>query len=495
MFQLLQPIWLFAIAGIAIPIVIHLWDVQGGKRLKVGSILLIEESARLQGRSMRLTDILLLILRCLIIIILAVVLSKPVFKKQLTVFEEKGWLMIDKQSLHEAYKIYKPVIDSLTASGFKFHYFNKGFVEADLANALQSVDSPDLQPAVDYWLLLKQLNELVPPGLPIHVFANNTLKRFNGQRPELSMLLSWHGYTLTDTTVKSIEVAYKMSDDSVRILTASSSNKSVEFDFETVSKSGNSKYTIRNNKVSVAGGDASEEFDIDTSRLDVTIFADQHFTDANYLKAAINAISAYTQYGISATVINNVADVKQKSDWLFWLSDKPLPRDAAAKRIFLYARGKVQIINSWVRETSSAKVGQEPVFLSRRIQLSDSGDHLETIWKDGFGNPLLTLEKKNNSVYHFYSRFNPAWTELPWSAQFAEMIFHLIMPKYEINNDLDKRIISNEQSKPVLTTENKAFDKHRFVKKTDLGKYLWLLAFFVFALERFLSLKSKHVHA
>jgi len=137
LFQLLQPIWLFAISGIAIPIIIHLWNNRKGKTLKVGSILLVQESATQQARSFRLTQLFLLMLRCLLIIILSLLIAQPVWKTNLTSVNEKGWLLIEKQKVQEAYKNFKPTIDSLISSGYKFHYFNIGFKPDKLENALK----------------------------------------------------------------------------------------------------------------------------------------------------------------------------------------------------------------------------------------------------------------------------------------------------------------------------------------------------------------------
>ena len=66
MLQLLNPIWLFAIGGIVIPLIIHLWNIKKGKTLKVGSISLLGESSRQSAKSLKLIDLLLLFLRCLL---------------------------------------------------------------------------------------------------------------------------------------------------------------------------------------------------------------------------------------------------------------------------------------------------------------------------------------------------------------------------------------------------------------------------------------------
>lgn len=457
--------------------------------------MLVEESARLQGRSLKLTDILLLILRCLVIILLAIVLSKPIYKQQLTVTEEKGWLLIQEQDVKDAYKLHQPLIDSLTTAGYQFHYFDKGFAQGDLSNALLNADTLDREQEADYWVLLKQLNEVVPPDLPIHVFARNSLTRFNGQRPQLSMLLTWHGFALADTSNPIVALAYKMHNDSIRVLSASNSHKALSFQRETVAGEGNSKYTFVNNEVTTRSGKTGKPLQIDTSGLQVKIFSDQYVADANYLKAAIEAIQTFTQRDISVSIVNKVAGLKTNPDWIFWLSEQPLPAEASAKHIFQYAKGKVQAVEAWIRVTGNAKIDEEPIELSRRIQVANADDNHTTIWTDGFGTPILTREKKNYDLYHFYSRFNPVWNEIPWSPHFAEMIFQLVMPSGDIDNELDKRSISDLQAQPVMSKNQNRFDKEKFIKKCDLSKYIWLMAFLFFIVERYLSLKNNTVHA
>ena len=140
MFQLLQPIYLFAIAGILIPVIIHLWNIREGKILKVGSISLLQETARHQARSLKLKDLLLLLLRCLLIIILSFLLAEPVWKKQRSSTNEKGWVLIEKGGVAEAYQQYKAIIDSLKNAGFQFRYFNGGFPAQDWEKVLRVND-------------------------------------------------------------------------------------------------------------------------------------------------------------------------------------------------------------------------------------------------------------------------------------------------------------------------------------------------------------------
>src|SRR5471030_327127 len=97
--QFVQSIWLWAMAGIAVPLFIHLWNLKKGKTRKVGSIAFLMESARSHAKSLRISEWLLLLLRCLLLIVLAVLLTDPFIETQDTIAKQKGWLLIEKQEV------------------------------------------------------------------------------------------------------------------------------------------------------------------------------------------------------------------------------------------------------------------------------------------------------------------------------------------------------------------------------------------------------------
>ncbi|WP_439557817.1 BatA domain-containing protein [Dyadobacter sp.] len=76
--ELLQPWMLWGLAGIALPIAIHLWYQKKGEVIAwAASRWLVDESS-LKHRGIRLHEILLLLIRCLLVMLLALLLSQPV---------------------------------------------------------------------------------------------------------------------------------------------------------------------------------------------------------------------------------------------------------------------------------------------------------------------------------------------------------------------------------------------------------------------------------
>lgn len=76
----LAPLWLTALAAIALPILLHLRDAPPSRRIRVGSIADLVGTAAARRRR-RLRDPLLLVLRCLLVALLALLLAHPVVRE------------------------------------------------------------------------------------------------------------------------------------------------------------------------------------------------------------------------------------------------------------------------------------------------------------------------------------------------------------------------------------------------------------------------------
>jgi hypothetical protein len=77
--ELLQPYMLWGILAVALPVIIHFWYQKKGKTIAWAASKWLTEKTTLQHRGVRLDEIPLLLVRCLLIILLALVLSRPVW--------------------------------------------------------------------------------------------------------------------------------------------------------------------------------------------------------------------------------------------------------------------------------------------------------------------------------------------------------------------------------------------------------------------------------
>ncbi|RRB02168.1 BatA domain-containing protein [Larkinella rosea] len=76
--EFLQPVLLWGIGAIGIPIAIHFWHQKRGKPMAWAATRWLQEKNQQPQRGAKLDKVLLLIIRCLLLIALAVLLSRPV---------------------------------------------------------------------------------------------------------------------------------------------------------------------------------------------------------------------------------------------------------------------------------------------------------------------------------------------------------------------------------------------------------------------------------
>ena len=506
MFQFLQPILLFSAAAIAIPVIIHLWNIKQGKTLKVGSISLLIAGSKQNARSLQLLDLLLLLLRCLLIILLTGIVAQPLWQQPLFAKNEAGWIMVEKENLHETYTANKSTIDSLIKSGNEFHYFDSGFLKDDFLNALNENRDTIKQQQANIWSLLKELNQLVPAELPVHVFVKNSLASFKGDRPEVSMNLQLHTYVPADSVSNFIANAFITATDSIQLLIDRSTlagttykQKVLPLTFQSNSDyriqmiNGNLTTSLVKDNATKMGVDTSSIL-IDTSTLSITIFTDEFSNDAAYLRAAIESIKSFSKHKIHLSVVDDYKKIAAKQDWVFWLSPKNIPPQIEAKNIFFYEDGKVVSSHSWLEESAEGGIDQLPVELRKMVVKKESNKQSEIIWADGFGKPVLRKQVTGGmSYYHFYSRFNPEWNDLTWSADFPRFIIKLLFTNHPISHINDKRLIDDKQLRPVLSSKYDREMKNKFVEKKDLTHLVWLAAFLIFFIERWVSFKTKKI--
>lgn len=291
MFQLINPLWLFAIGGISIPLIIHLWNIKKGKTLKIGSISLLGESSRQSARSLKLIDLLLLFLRCLLLIILALILAGPLWNSKINTSANKGWILIEKQNLTETSSQFKAEIDSLSKLGYEFHFFEPGFQYAKLEDALNEnkseIGSERLLP---YWSLIKLLEDEIPENTQVFLYTPNLLNRLGTERPLVTHPIQWKTYTPSDSTATWIENAWFNESDSVNVTIATSSPNKTTFKtiaIDPASKNSPFEFNIQNAKASLKfknkkQGD-SLTVTIDTATIRIAIYTDKFKNDSSII--------------------------------------------------------------------------------------------------------------------------------------------------------------------------------------------------------------------
>ncbi len=501
MFQLLNPIWLFGVSGIIIPLLIHLWNVKKGKTLRIGSISLLGESSRQKARSLRLLDLLLLLLRCLLIIIASLLLAEPIWITMKNSEQQKGWILIEEENFHETYNRFQKEIDSLVQAGNEFHLFEPDFKASDINELKDEVAFNDsTKSKLAYWSLIRMLDQQIPEGNLAYIFTSNLMNRFKGERPEIVTNVIWKTYTPADSTASWIESAW-FSADSIKAIIAKSSPEGTKRNMVSFVPAGRNsafRVEIQDGQTKLAFRSASENLQksvmIDTSTIRITVYAGNFQKDAEYLKAAINAIKKYTGRKIVLSSSQS-EEIIGTEDIIFWLSEKKimemqLKKLKAGSAVFIYANGKVERINGRIILPENT-LQKKAITLHQRIQYGAIKKNNIAIWEDGFGNPVLDLEIVSNfRFYQFYSRFRPEWTELVWDEDFVKILMPIIIPKSQNlgSESYDRRSVVGTIFTPKLSES-----KYKIVQKTDrshLKQAFWLILILLFLCERWLTFKK-----
>ena len=497
MLHFLHPIWLLAGSGIVIPVIIHLWNIKKGKVLRVGSTTLMKEATQKSASRLRISQWMLLALRCLLIIALSMLLAIPQWLKSIS-GSSKGWVVIEKARLEPIYREYKTSIDSLIRAGFELHEFGNGFNKLDLSDS--SVNSRDTTTENGlYWTLISELDRHLPAGFPVHVFSSemNYNSGSDGTisglpvRPAVSLDLRWSMLKSDSVSTIPVPLNLRQLSNGNYQMTSLMSNTDGNYFMKTMVNDGN--YFIK----TMVNAAASSNLPADTTAKNITIYNNNNADDARYLEAAIKAISSFGKYKINLINTQRKQEIPEGQDWLFWLSDDTSAIIFRSRNLFMYQPGKPVNTRSWIT-TEDGPSAYEAIKTYKFIDSDSASSHVaaKILWKDGFGNSLLTIENGSTNIYRFYSRFDPAWSDLSWQAAFPKMLYPILIadPVKVKAGKYDRRSMAPEQAMPTLKKTTFKEDKAAF-ELIPLDKIFWIIAFLLFVAERFISLNAKNNRA
>lgn len=173
--QLTHPIYLWALAGIFVPLLIHLLSRKPGKVVQVGSIRHLSDSNSRRFSSLRFNEYLLFVLRALLVIIFVLLLTGLSRVESGTA---PRWVLLEPG--FEPVPGLQESLDSLREAGYELRYLSEGFLTME-------VDTGGAQP-VNYAYLLHRLEE---EGVEAVVYARNRLPAFLGPKRPLPDRVKW----------------------------------------------------------------------------------------------------------------------------------------------------------------------------------------------------------------------------------------------------------------------------------------------------------------
>lgn len=494
----LYPVYLYFIAGIIVPILIHLWNVRRGKTLKVGSILLLAESSKQQAHSFRLHNWLLLILRCLIIMFFTLLLAEPVLTKNTSSSQSPGWIVAEKSSFKEAYKMYPKTIDSLVNSGYEMHDAVAGYPTFDISDTTAD-DSNDINwKPTNFWALLSDLNQRLPKDFPVLFLFPEYTNRFAGHRPGSGIKSEWLGYSLPSTDSTWIQNAYTYND-SIHIVSVNSNDSLIRYTTSAIASdqptTGSISIDIRDGNLYVEelNNERTNSILVDTHAVRITIYSKPADPAAKYISAALEAIRAYSKQKIQVELFTDSSKIPLLGDWIFWLKEDSLPAKINYKHRLVLKQGTIDSGISWLKAPGMQINIIRPPSITKLVRSAASLTQGQHLWVDGYGNPILTKFADTSYVlYQLYIKPEPRWTSLPWHEQFPELLLKLIFK--ESNAGLvtpnTMRIDTAQiqpDSKSVVNFETKINSRNSNIKR-----WIWVILFLLFAGERMISFR-KHV--
>ncbi len=306
--QFANPIWLWALSGLVIPVGIHLLSRKEGKVIYIGSLRHLDESSTKQFKAIRLNEVLLLILRCLLIILTVLLLAGIQWKHAAT--EEQKWLVIEPGIQKD--KTIISLADSLTVAGYETHYLAPGFPAEEDTTAYN---------VKNYWALLNELKS--SRAQEVVVLSGSYLKDFTGERVMFPSTIRW---ITPDADPKQYPVlAARYKSDSAVVRLAKSDAKLTSFKYSTTGISpGQQIISLQNDPITLNV----------TDTLHVTIVYDKDFQfDATIMEVSLKSIGQIPAVAMQTTVKRTTNFQYTPTDWVIWLSDKPFPEPGACHLI------------------------------------------------------------------------------------------------------------------------------------------------------------------
>ncbi len=188
--EFLNPGWLWGALALSLPVILHFWHRKRGKELAWAATRWLSGPVSASSTGIRLENILLLILRCLLLLLLVLFLSKPVLQRE----EQVHWIQPEKEVVEN----FRFELEEAEKRGEKRFWFN-GEEVTDL-NILP--ESGDLQGGIN------RRNR----GGHIYLTARDNFTRF-------SQVYVPGGYTLNSMRpVRPDQVAVLPSGDTLTVL-------------------------------------------------------------------------------------------------------------------------------------------------------------------------------------------------------------------------------------------------------------------------------------
>lgn len=303
MIQFAQPFALWALAGLSIPIAIHFLSRKEGKVIRIGSIRHLEETTTQKFKGIRINEILLLIIRCLSIIVFALLLAGMQFSTNDSGTER--WLLLEK-GMEDDVRL-KTLRDSLEEQGFETRFLSLGF--PTLENSAEETSS--------YYQLV---HDLIQKDLQQVVVASyNKSHRFRGEPCALPGNFQWISLAAAPSQ---FEVTHWITADDSSYTRLGYSKEDLTY-FETTRKK------VSNEELAVLTRERA---------MQLAIVADSKYeADKRIVEAALQSLRDFQHVDLEYTSFKTfeLSTLPEETAYVFWLSDTPVSDSLRQKVLYL----------------------------------------------------------------------------------------------------------------------------------------------------------------
>lgn len=306
MIQFAQPIFLWALAGLAIPIGIHLLSRKEGKVVKMGSLRHLRETSTQQFKGIKLNELLLLALRCLLIILFVSLLAGFHWKDK----RAKRWVLVE-HGLENQQQV-KKIMDSLVSDGYEFRWLQSGFPSQEKS----SLEEPN------YWKLISELkNENLESAI---VFSQSKMKNFSGFRAAMPKEVTWISIPAEP---KQFVLHAVKKDNQFLVRQGHASSDKIHFETQHVSSLPDSIVAASMRRITIS-----------------VVHDDAHVQDLQIIRASLHAIQETIPVEFSINEITPAQSITS-ADWIVWLSDSDAPGFDSTKSVVLKTQSSNELIS------------------------------------------------------------------------------------------------------------------------------------------------------
>ncbi len=164
--QFLQPALLWGALAVAIPITLHFWHQKKGKEIAWAATRFLFEKNQQSRRGLRLDQLLLLALRCLMLLTLAFLLSEPLFKNKNTAEVLQRIHLVQPDAF--VAENYRFELERARENGEAIYWLTQDLRPADETSPPLSSESK-VTPA----LLQNAINRAAREGTELHLYLKN----------------------------------------------------------------------------------------------------------------------------------------------------------------------------------------------------------------------------------------------------------------------------------------------------------------------------------